>query len=362
MKLWTLLFIGLPLAGTFYTVFHIWQILPWPAAAKSAVAAMAVAAVGCLFVSFATGLDSLPLWAARVVYEVGTSSLIVLLYAVMTFLLLDLGILCRVIPRSFTHNSAAGSLTVAVLLMTLFIYGNINYHHKRRREIELQASQPLSRPLRIVLMSDMHIGYHNTRKDLARWVDMVNSESPDVVLIGGDIIDSSVRPLVAEDMATEFRRLKAPVYACPGNHEYYSGIEEALRFYRDAGITMLRDSCVVVAGEMTIIGRDDRSQLRRKSVGSLVASVPRTKYTVILDHQPYHLERTAKAGVDFQFSGHTHHGQVWPVSMIEDAIYETAYGELTKGGTRFYVSSGIGIWGGKFRIGTCSEYVVATLR
>jgi predicted MPP superfamily phosphohydrolase len=74
------------------------------------------------------------------------------------------------------------------------------------------------------------------------------------------------------------------------------------------------------------------------------------------------LERTAAAGVDFQFSGHTHYGQVWPISWIEDAIYECAYGSLTKGNTRIYVSSGIGIWGGKFRIGTQSEYVVLMLK
>ena len=85
-------------------------------------------------------------------------------------------------------------------------------------------------------------------------------------------------------------------------------------------------------------------------------------YQLLLDHQPYHLERTAKAGIDFQFSGHTHYGQVWPISWIEDAIYECAYGSLTKGNTRFYVSSGIGIWGAKFRIGTQSEYVVLTLK
>ena len=65
--------------------------------------------------------------------------------------------------------------------------------------------------------------------------------------------------------------------------------------------------------------------------------------------------------MDFQLSGHTHYGQVWPISWIEDAMYENAYGLSERGRTKFYVTSGIGIWGGKFRIGTQSEYVVATL-
>ena len=85
-------------------------------------------------------------------------------------------------------------------------------------------------------------------------------------------------------------------------------------------------------------------------------------YTIVLDHQPYNLDRAEAAGVDFQLSGHTHRGQVWPISWITDRIYECSWGSHQRGSTQFYVSSGIGIWGGKFRIGTQSEYVVATLK
>ena len=80
-----------------------------------------------------------------------------------------------------------------------------------------------------------------------------------------------------------------------------------------------------------------------------------------MDHQPYNLDRAEAAGVDFQLSGHTHRGQVWPISWITDHIYECSWGSHQRGNTQFYVSSGIGIWGGKFRIGTQSEYVVATI-
>ena len=68
-----------------------------------------------------------------------------------------------------------------------------------------------------------------------------------------------------------------------------------------------------------------------------------SKYTILLDHQPYHLEDAERYGVDFQFSGHTHYGQVWPISWIEDRMYEDAFGSLQKGNTHYYVSSGIGI-------------------
>ena len=83
-----------------------------------------------------------------------------------------------------------------------------------------------------------------------------------------------------------------------------------------------------------------------------------SKFTILLDHQPYNLEEASLINIDLQLSGHTHHGQVWPLNWVTDAIYECSYGYYKKDRTEYYVSSGLGIWGGKFRIGTSSEYVV----
>ena len=161
-------------------------------------------------------------------------------------------------------------------------------------------------------------------------------------------------------MAEEFHRLKAPVYACLGNHEFYAGHPEAKQFYKDAGIHLLIDDCAVIDSSIVIIGRDDRTNMRRKPVKDLIDK--KDLYSIVLDHQPYNLDRAEAAGVDFQLSGHTHRGQVWPISWITDRIYECSWGSCQRGNTQFYISSGIGIWGGKFRIGTQSEYVVATIR
>jgi hypothetical protein len=210
-------------------------------------------------------------------------------------------------------------------------------------------------------------------------VDLVNAENPDFILIAGDIIDGSMRPIIEENMAEEFHRLKAPVYACLGNHEHYAGDAGARQFYKDAGIRLLIDSAAVIDSSIVIIGRDDRSNMRRKPINDLIAvarsasplgssknsklyTLHSTLYTIVLDHQPYNLDRAEKANVDFQLSGHTHRGQVWPISWITDHIYECSWGSHRRGNTQFYVSSGIGIWGGKFRIGSQSEYVVADLR
>lgn len=73
------------------------------------------------------------------------------------------------------------------------------------------------------MVSDLHVGYHIDRKELSSWVDKINDEYADLILIGGDIIDGRMRPLIEENMAEEFRRFNAPVYACIGNHEYYTG-------------------------------------------------------------------------------------------------------------------------------------------
>ena len=87
-----------------------------------------------------------------------------------------------------------------------------------------QSLKPIEKPLTIVLASDLHIGYHNRKTELARWVDLINSEHPDVVLIGGDVIDRSLRPVIEDNYAEVFRRIKVPVYTVLGNHEYFGNV------------------------------------------------------------------------------------------------------------------------------------------
>jgi len=360
--LWFTLFALLPLCAIIYVCWHVWVLLPLAAGWRAALVSCGVLSFLLLFLDVTGRLDSFPLPLARVLYDVGTSSLIVLLYAVLTFLLLDMGRICRLVPHSWLYSNGTVAAAVFLFLFGLLLYGNIHYRHKVRVPLTLTTQKPLPHDYKLLLASDLHLGYHNPRRELARWVDMMNAEQPDLILIAGDIIDVSVRPLLEEDMAAEFRRLTAPVYACLGNHEYYSGMPQAQQFYRDAGIRLLSDTAAMIDSSLVIIGRDDRTNLRRKPVSELVTNADLSKYTILLDHQPYNLERTEAAGIDFQLSGHTHRGQVWPLSWVTDKIYECSWGYHQRGQTRYYVSSGLGIWGGKFRIGTQSEYVVATLK
>ena len=362
--MWMIVFWVLPLVAIVYLAWHIWMILPFSGWWKTAIIVLGVCSFLLLFLSVARKFDTLPLSLAQWSYEIGTSSIMVMLYLVMLFLVLDLGRLMHLVPRSLVYHNWQSALAIFVMLFGIFLYGNLHYKNKVRVPLELKSSKPLPREYRAVMLSDLHLGYHNPRQEFARWVDMINAEKPDFILVAGDIIDGSMRPLLEEKMAEEFHRLKAPVYACLGNHEYYAGEPQAQQFYKDAGIHLLIDEAATIDSCIVIVGRDDRTNMRRKPVKDLVNGLVNVQspYIIVLDHQPYNLDRSEAAGVDFQLSGHTHRGQVWPISWITDHIYECSWGSHQRGSTQYYVSSGIGIWGGKFRIGTQSEYVVATIR
>lgn len=384
--MWMIIFFMLPIVGLTYVLWHIWQMLPWSNPWRWTAVGIALASFLTMFLGFSGAIEKMPLDVASVFYEIGNSAIFILLYLAMIFLVLDLGRAIHLIPKAWLFSNGHTSLGVLAAMLAIFGYGNAHYYNKVRQPLEIKTNKATTK---IVLLSDLHLGYHNRRSEFKKWVDLINAEHPDLILIGGDIIDISVRPLLEENVAEEFHRLKAPVYACLGNHEYYSGEPKAQQFYREAGIHLLRDN-VAKIGNITIIGRDDRSNPRRKSVAEIIKSAEKAgsltpfsdknqclgnhqkhlssskekhqEFTILLDHQPYHLEEAEQNGIDFQFSGHTHHGQVWPISWITDAIYEDAFGPLRKGNTQYYVSSGMGIWGGKFRIGTRSEFVVLTLK
>ncbi len=349
------------IAALAYAGWRLWRIVPFGWPVKLAALMLFAAGAAAMFLGFGR-FDRMPLGVASAVYEVGNTWLIGFLYLLLVFLVMEIGRAIRLIPEGLLHDSVPGTLAVLGAVALILVSGGVRYHHKYREEMTVRTDKPLERPLKIVLASDLHLGYHNRRPELARWIDLINAEEPDLVLFGGDIIDISVRPLLEGDYAAEFRRLQAPAAAALGNHEYYSSEPRAEQFYRDAGIRLLRDSAAVYCG-IAVIGRDDRTNAGRKSLAEILqaSSGIDGRFTLLLDHQPYRLEEAEACGIDFQFSGHTHRGQVWPISWVTDAMYEKAWGSHSRGATRYYVSSGLGIWGAKVRVGTRSEYLVLTV-
>ena len=341
-----------------FVSWHVWRMLPFSTPVKLIVLVLMLLALACMVLQFKS--DSLPLGMATAMYEIGNSWLIIMFYLLMAFLVLDIGRLVHLVPATWLRGNAITSLVLTGLMLVTFIAGNIHYHNKQRQEINLTTDKHLGRPLKIVMLSDLHAGFHNRRAEVGRWVNMINAEKADLILIAGDMIDGNVRPLLAQGTAKELQRLNAPTIACLGNHEYITGIDKALNLLEQTGIRILRDKSISV-GDVTIIGRDDRSNRSRKSVARLMQGVTRGDYIILLDHQPFNLAEAEQNGVDLQLSGHTHRGQVWPLNWVTKKMYECYYGQWRKGKTDYYVSSGMGIWGGKFRIGTDSEYAVITV-
>lgn len=355
------MFILLLFAGLGFAMWHVWHILPLYKWARWLIVVLLAACPLSMFLMFGGAYERWPLPAASVAYHINTSSVIILLYLLLTFLALDLCRLLRIVPKSFLFDSWTGTIGVALLMVVVFVAGNIKYHSKVRVPLLLTTKKALPHDYRMVMVSDLHLGYHNRRADLDRWVAMLNKEGGDMLLVAGDLIDRSIRPLAREEMAEGLRQLQMPVYACLGNHEYYANHYapgEVDRFYREAGITLLRDS-VATVGDIALLGRDDRINRHRRPLGKF--STQNSQFFVVLDHQPSQLEEAEQAGIDLQISGHTHRGQMWPLSWITDRIYECSWGTLTKGNTTYCVTSGLGIWGAKYRLGSQSEYLVINL-
>lgn len=355
--------------ANFYVFFRIGQALPSSApAARILWGVVAVVLASSFFIAFLWA-GSMPVGWASLCYKTGTSWMFILLYLFLFLLLRDvlLGVdkFFPFLPAGLSGTPKFTSLSLWVatgLASILLLAGYLHYTVKKRVELSIHTSKAASdsKPLKIVAVSDLHLGYGIGNSELKKWVDAINAENPDLILIAGDVIDTNVAPLEENHTEEYLRQLRAPlgVYACVGNHEYISNLKRSSEWIERSGIHLLRDSVAEIGHGVSIVGRDDRSNPRRKPLSHLTANLDPSRRIILLDHQPYHLEEAVQNGVDLQLSGHTHRGQVWPINWITDKLYEVSHGYKQKGNTHIYVSSGIGIWGGKFRIGSQSEYVV----
>ncbi|NDV60078.1 metallophosphoesterase [Bacteroides sp. 519] len=365
MKLFFLLMLTFVLGANVYVFYRLCKMMPlmW---GKVALIVLAVALVGCIFLFF-LARDSFSFTFLSAIYKIGTSWFFIFIYLLMVLLLVDLIRVTHIFPiQQYLSASWTGFFSVTGLVAIIMILGYIKYENKNRVELDITLNKPTTSgsTLKIVAISDLHLGYSIGKKEFEGWVELINKENPDIILMAGDIIDNSLLPVRQQHMEETFRKLKSKygIYACMGNHEYISGYKESMEFLKEAGVVLLKDSAHLVDNSFYIVGRDDRASNERKATSELVQSIDRSKPIIMLDHQPYNLEEVEKNEVDLQVSGHTHRGQVWPISWITDAIYEKSHGYLQKGNSHIYVSSGIGIWGGKFRINSQSEYAVINLK
>ena len=222
------------LATVGYVAWHLGRLTPGGWAAKWGVALLFLLWMAAAFASMVLRSKA-SISTITALYEIGHPWMIAYLYLLIAFLLADLDVLLRLIPKGWLTGNGytmAGLLGVIAVLLAL---GSVHYRHKYREELTLHSSKPLQKPLTVVLASDLHLGYSNRKAELARWIDLICAEQPDLVLFGGDIVDISLRPLLEGDYASEFARIQAPIYTVLGNHEYIGNEADAERFFADAG-------------------------------------------------------------------------------------------------------------------------------
>jgi len=322
----------------------------------------------CFFLVYAAfpvamlGRDTLPLALLRPMYFVGTSWLGLLIYLLLCYLLTDL--LSLAVRRRFPRIQTAFAITVSVAVC---VYGYIRFDRPRviEKEISINKTAGRHQNLTVVCASDLHLGMGIYGDRLRRYVNLINSQQPDLVLFGGDIVDNTLRPLFDDRMYDELARIHAPlgVYACPGNHEYMGEQERMPEFYRKSRINLLIDDATLIDSALWIIGRDDsKTHPERAPLPALLARTDPALPVLLIDHEPYHLEEASDAGIDLQFSGHTHDGQMWPGTLLVKRMYELPHGYMQRGRTHYFVSSGLGIWGPLFRIGSESDLIVIKIK
>ena len=126
---------------------------------------------------------------------------------------------------------------------------------------------------------------------------------------------------------------------------------------------MLRDSAVMIDSAFYVVGREDRVVPTREPLKQIISQqeVDLSKPVIVLNHTPDYLDEEVDAGADIALYGHTHHGQAFPGNIATELIFEVAHGYKKKGDTHVYVTSGIGLVGPQYRIGTVSEMVMLTV-
>ncbi|WP_026691734.1 metallophosphoesterase [Alteribacter aurantiacus] len=251
-------------------------------------------------------------------------------------------------------------LVTALSLVVIFLIGTFQAYRPVKRTYSLSIPKQGARPssIKIAMASDMHFGALSGKGHLKRLVKEIEAIQPDMVVFPGDIIDDSPDVFKKKNMGDVMKQIKAPlgVYGVLGNHEYYGRqVQEIINELAASGVTMLTDDSLLVDDRFYIAGRRDRTDKNRLSVEALLGDLDHHKPIILLDHQPFELDRAEQAGADLMLSGHTHRGQMYPNNWITRRMYEVDWGYLKKDSLHTIVSSGFGFWGPPLRIGSRSE-------
>jgi uncharacterized protein len=267
-----------------------------------------------------------------------------------------------VIPNSYAFFIC---LSLAILIA---IYGYFEAKNIRTEILTIRSPKIPSKisRLRIVQISDVHLGLIVREERLKKILTEVKNADPDILVSTGDLVDGQTDNLSS---LTELLKEIKPRYgkfAVTGNHEFYAGLDQSLKFIKDSGFTVLRGEYLDIPGLITVAGIDDpqvKTYMPKIETDEkeLLLGLPHEKFTLFLKHRPF-IEKNSTGLFDLQLSGHVHKGQIFPFSIITGLYYQThaGYTKLSSG-SQLYVSRGTGTWGPPIRFLSPPEVTVIEL-
>jgi hypothetical protein len=357
LSVWTLMHV--------YVVSRLWNLphAPWPSWHTSLVLAGIAGWVGfplALFLSRAIGRVAAPLELAGSIWVGVLFLLLVCLLA--ADVVTGFGWLAPLWwrPARTIAVGAAGVLSLIALVQGL------RSPEVREHLVTVKNLRPEHDGVRIVQLSDLHLGPFLRSRWLEYRIAQVEALRPDLVVVTGDLVDQDAA--LAESVAPPLRhlRVRLGVWGVTGNHEFYAGLDRSLSTFDASGIRVLRDSSVEIAPGLVMAGVDDLSARRQFGVGgdpvsrALEGRPPGA--TIFLSHSPWEVERAAELGVDLMLSGHTHGGQIWPFTCLVRTTYPYVVGRFDVKGMTLVVSRGTGFWGPPMRLFRRGEITAITLR
>ncbi len=277
----------------------------------------------------------------------------------------------------FGASGSAGRWALALSAVILAAVALAGYAGARRlvvRRLDVRVDDlPAGlEGMRIVQVSDLHVGPHTSRRHLARVAAAVREARPDLIAVTGDQVDDYARDV--EPFAEAFHGLSAPlgVFAIPGNHDVYAGWPAVHQGLEAMGMTVLVNRAVPLernGARFWVAGTGDPAGRRGSPVAPdierTLAAVPQGVFTLVLAHNPALWPALADHGVDLTLSGHTHYGQIAIPRLgwsLASPFLEHAMGQHRRNGSQLYINPGTNYWGIPFRLGTPPEVTVLTLR
>ncbi|MGG2113425.1 metallophosphoesterase [Bacillus subtilis] len=332
---------------------------------------------GVIYVFFALSLIMvflpLPAIIKGVMSWIGSYWMGILIYLVIFFLLADLliltGSILKIIPTPIPQSIPFFATLAVILLTVSFVsYGIYNANQIKHVSYDIQTKETtLSDGMKIILISDLHLGAVNSEKRLESIVQKINKLEPDLVCIAGDIFNDDYNAL--QDPERAINLLKSitatyGVYGSLGNHDGGKTFGDMINFLERSDIRLLNDEYVIIDERLVLFGRVDPSpiggfgELKRKDVSEMIASLDASMPIVVMDHTPSNLVQYGNE-VDLVLAGHTHRGQIFPGNLITNAVFEVDYGYYQKDADspNVIVTSGVGTWGMPMRVGSNNEIV-----